>query len=273
VSYAIESRELVSGVSLRVGAGEFAALAGENGAGKTTLLKLVMGLIKPTGGDILVGGASTRGLRVSVMARTVGYLFQNPDRQLFGATVRQELAFGLDFLGVAKDEADRRVGETLDLLKLDPDRAPTSLSRGERQRVALASLFVRRPRILLLDEPTTGLDYRECVQMMETVSRLNREDGVTVLMVTHDMEVALDFAPRMLALSGGKLLADGPTRGLMRDEALLKRASLVPAQMVALARRLGIAPGEADDALSLAAWVERRAGVNAKGGMPDAGRP
>ncbi|MDR0396896.1 MAG: energy-coupling factor ABC transporter ATP-binding protein [Oscillospiraceae bacterium] len=267
VSYAIESRELISGASLRIGQGEFAALAGENGAGKSTLLKLIMGLIKPTRGDILIQGASTRDRKVSALARTVGYLFQNPDRQLFGATIRQELSFGLDFLGVSKSDAESRVEETLGWLKLDPDRAPLSLSRGERQRVALASLFVRRPSLLLLDEPTTGLDYRECMQMMNTVARLNREDGVTVLMITHDMEIALDFAPRMLTLSGGRIIADGSTRELMRDEAMLKRASLIPAQMVALARRLGLAPGEADDADSLAEWVAS----SVKGGAQRAG--
>lgn len=267
VSYAIESRELISGASLRIGQGEFAALAGENGAGKSTLLKLIMGLIKPTRGDILIQGASTRDRKVSALARTVGYLFQNPDRQLFGATIRQELSFGLDFLGVSKSDAESRVEETLGWLKLDPDRAPLSLSRGERQRVALASLFVRRPSLLLLDEPTTGLDYRECMQMMNTVARLNREDGVTVLMITHDMEIALDFAPRMLTLSEGRIIADGSTRELMRDEAMLKRASLIPAQMVALARRLGLAPGEADDADSLAEWVAS----SVKGGAQRAG--
>ncbi|MDR1263861.1 MAG: energy-coupling factor ABC transporter ATP-binding protein, partial [Oscillospiraceae bacterium] len=141
VSYSIESHALISGVNLRVDKGEFAALAGENGAGKSTLLKLIMGLIKPSDGDILIEGTSTRRQKVSTLARSVGYLFQNPDRQLFGATIRQELTFGLDFLGVSKDDGERRVNESLELLNLDPDRAPTSLSRGERQRVALARLF------------------------------------------------------------------------------------------------------------------------------------
>ncbi|MDR2656728.1 MAG: energy-coupling factor ABC transporter ATP-binding protein [Oscillospiraceae bacterium] len=266
VSYSIESHVLINGVSLRVDKGEFVALAGENGAGKSTLLKLIMGLIKPSDGDILIEGTSTRRQKVSTLARSVGYLFQNPDRQLFGATIRQELTFGLDFLGVSKDDGERRVNETLELLNLNPDRAPTSLSRGERQRVALASLFVRRPTLLLLDEPTTGLDYRECSQMMNQVAALNRESGVTVLMITHDMEVALDFSERMMVLSEGKLIADGATRSVMRDETSLRRASLVPAQMVALAQRLGLAPGEADDAESLADWIAD----NARGGADDA---
>ncbi|MDR1262439.1 MAG: ABC transporter ATP-binding protein, partial [Oscillospiraceae bacterium] len=128
------------------------------------------------------------------------------------------------------------------------------------------SLFVRRPTLLLLDEPTTGLDYRECSQMMNQVAALNRESGVTVLMITHDMEVALDFASRMMVLSGGKLITDGATRSVMRDETSLRRASLVPAQMVALAQRLGLAPGEADDAESLADWIAD----NARGGAYDA---
>ncbi|GHU74480.1 hypothetical protein AGMMS49992_16040 [Clostridia bacterium] len=260
VYFYVESRPLIQDVSLVIPEGEFAALTGENGAGKSTLLKLMMGLIRPASGSIIINGQDTKAMKVSQLAKSVGYLFQNPDRQLFGATVRQELAFGLDYLGITKSEADQRVNATLDELGLDPHRAPLSLSRGERQRVALASIFVRRPKLLLLDEPTTGLDYRECLQMMNSIARLNKETGATVLMVTHDMEIALDFAPRMLILSEGKLLADGQTHELMRDEPLLARACLMPAQMVALAARLRIEPGQADNADAMAAWLERRKG-------------
>jgi energy-coupling factor transport system ATP-binding protein len=146
----------------------------------------------------------------------------------------------------------------LETLKLDPDSAPHSLSRGERQRVALASIFVRRPKLLLLDEPTTGLDYRECMQMMQTIAQLNGETGATVLMVTHDMEIALDFARRILVLNNGQLLADGETKEIMRDEPLLAQAALIPAQLVALAARLGIPSDNAADADSMADWIEAK---------------
>jgi len=263
VRFSLPTGPVIDGASLHLERGKMAALAGGNGAGKSTLLKLIMGLYRPTSGQIFVDGEDTRGKRVSDLARKVGFLFQNPDRQIFGSTVREELAFGAERLGVPRDEVESRVDETIGRFGFGANSPPVSLSRGERQRLALAGLFLRKPRLLLLDEPTTGLDYRECMQMMNAVAELNRSEGVTVLMVTHDMEIALDFAPRMLVLADGKIAADGPTRELMRDAKLMNRAFLMPAQMVALASRLGIPPGEADDAESMAEWVAVRAG---KGG-------
>jgi energy-coupling factor transport system ATP-binding protein len=263
VSFELSNRPIINDVGFRLEPGAFAALVGGNGAGKSTLLKIIMGLYRPARGAVYIDGEATRGMRVSAIAKKAGFLFQNPDRQIFGATVRAELAFGLAELGISSEEARRRVEGTLERLGLDGSRAPMSLSRGERQRVALAGLFARRPKILLLDEPTTGLDYRECMQMMRCVAELN-EEGATILMVTHDMEVALDFAPRMLILADGQLMAQGLTRDLMRDAELLERASLMPAQIVALSARLGIAPGEADDVDSLTDWIAARRA--AKGG-------
>lgn len=258
VSFELGGRSIVNDVSFHMQPGAFAALAGGNGAGKSTLLKLIMGLYKPGGGAISIDGTPTAGKKVSALAKTAGFLFQNPDRQIFGSTVREELGFGLEQLGVSAQETAIRVDETIALLGLDASLAPMSLSRGERQRLALAGLFARRPKILLLDEPTTGLDYRECMQMMNSVAALNHAEGTTVLMVTHDMEIALDFAPRLLVLADGRLTGDGETRVVMRDEELLRRASLMPAQMVALSARLGIAAGVADDWESMAEWVSRK---------------
>jgi energy-coupling factor transport system ATP-binding protein len=193
-----------------------------------------------------VGGRDTRTVKVSLLARGVGYLFQNPDRQLCQNTVREEIAFNLEQLvpgagapppGGGQEER-RRVEEMLDLFSLDGDRAPFDLSRGERQQVALASVLVRKPPLLILDEPTTGLDYRECMNIMGIISRLHRE-GTAILMISHDMEVVADFAGRALVLSRGRLTGDGPVKGIMKDRALLSEASLLPAQIPALALALG----------------------------------
>jgi energy-coupling factor transport system ATP-binding protein len=240
------SGEIIRDLSFRIHAGEFAALVGENGAGKSTLCRLCNGLLKPSSGRVLLAGQDTRLVKTSILARRAGYLFQNPDRQLCQNTVREEILFGLDYalagagLSPAELEAEkkRRLEEMLDLFGLDGNRDPFTLSRGERQQTALASVLARRPDILILDEPTTGLDYRECVMIMELISRLHA-GGATVLMISHDMEVVGDYAHRALVLSKGALIGDGPVREIMGQAELLERASLLPAQIPALGAALG----------------------------------
>lgn len=220
--------------------GEFTALVGENGAGKSTTSKLVNGLLKPVSGDVTVMGWNTKTTKTSRIAKHVGFLFQNPDRQLCRNTVREELLFGLDLVtDLKKEEKHKKVENMLLKLGLDGDSDPFRLSRGERQRVALASLLVVEPEILILDEPTTGLDYKECKQIMDAVQELNREKQVTVIMVCHDMEVVLDYAQRVIVMAGGSILADGETKEIFRNEVVMRKASLVPPQITGLALRLG----------------------------------
>jgi energy-coupling factor transport system ATP-binding protein len=231
-------------LSFVIETGEFVALLGENGAGKSTLCRLCNGLLKPSGGRVLLAGQDTRSVKTSLLARRAGYLFQNPDRQLCQNTVREEILFGLEYVltGMAPEELEaekqRRLEEMLDLFGLDGSRDPFGLSRGERQQTALASVLARRPEILILDEPTTGLDYRECVTIMDLISRLHA-GGTTVLMISHDMEVVADFARRILVLNRGALIGDGPVRDIMGNTELLGRASLLPAQIPALGMSLG----------------------------------
>jgi energy-coupling factor transport system ATP-binding protein len=245
-----EQAVVLEDISFEVTPGEFIALLGENGAGKTTLCKLANGLLKPTAGKVLVAGEDTRSVKVSRIARNVGYLFQNPDRQICRNTVREEILFGLEFALAGFSSKTRRAAaeletekilrceEMLALFNLDGNRDPFGLSRGERQQCALASVLARRPDLLILDEPTTGLDYRECMTIMEIIAALNA-GGTTVFMITHDMEVAADFARRAMVLSNGKLIGDGPVREILKDKPLLDRASLLPPQIAALALRLG----------------------------------
>jgi len=257
----------VSDLSFHIGKGEFAAILGENGAGKTTTVKLIDGLLKPTEGRMTVNGLDTAKTKVSERARQVGFLFQNPDRQICRNTVRDEIAFGLRaFWGKKeKDRIDERVGELLDLFSFTGDEEPFSLSRGQRQQVALASTLAVKPAVLILDEPTTGLDYRECTRIMEFIRTLSEKEGTTVVMVCHDMEVVLDYARRALVMAGGRLLADGPVREIFRDETLMERASLLPPQIIRIGGRLGGTFAGADDAETLASLVaeesERRRGA------------
>ncbi|MDR2103289.1 MAG: ATP-binding cassette domain-containing protein [Treponema sp.] len=244
VSFGYGAGTVLSDLSFQIGRGEFVALLGENGAGKSTLARLSNGLLKPSSGVVRAGGRDTRTCKVSLLARGVGYLFQNPDRQLCQNTAREEILFGLEYV-IPGDEEERRrrTGEMLDLFSLDGDRAPFDLSRGERQQLALASVLARRPPLLILDEPTTGLDYRECMTIMGIISRLHRE-GTTILMISHDMEVAADFAGRALVLSRGRLIGDGPVRDILKNPDLLSEASLLPPQIPALALALGPPFGE-----------------------------
>lgn len=228
----------VDHLSFHIQKGEFVALVGSNGAGKSTISRLSNGLLKPDSGTVYLDGTPTTSIRTSQIARKAGFLFQNPDRQICQNTVREELAFGLRLTGLSEDEISSRTEEALRQFSLDGDWFPFSRSRGERQRIALASVLVCRPQLVILDEPTTGLDYRECTAIMDYLTRLNREEGLTVLMVSHDMELVCQYAGRVLVLTGGQLIGDGETHRMMKDQALLGRAHVLPAQIPALALRL-----------------------------------
>jgi len=228
----------IDDISFEIGKGEFVAIIGENGAGKSTISKLVDGLIKPGSGTVTVAGMNTAETKTSTLAKYIGFLFQNPDRQICQNTVGKEIRFGLELVGKDKKNIDARVDEMISEFGFNGEKDPFTLSRGERQRVALASLIALEPDILILDEPTTGLDYKECMHVMSVVRALN-EKGVTIVMVSHDMEIVLDFAKRILVVSGGKLIADGKTADIFRSSDAMKSASLVPPQITELALRLG----------------------------------
>jgi energy-coupling factor transport system ATP-binding protein len=180
----------------------------------------------------------TKTTKTSTLAKHVGFLFQNPDRQICKNTVRAELSFGLELAGHGREDIADKVNRLIKDFGFDGEKDPFTLSRGERQRVALASLIALEPEIMILDEPTTGLDYKECMQVMDAISALNA-GGVTVVMVSHDMEVVLDFARRIIAVSHGRLIADGNTRDIFRDGDVMRSASIIPPQLIQLALRLG----------------------------------
>lgn len=244
-SYAYEAsadgNSVVNGLSFAVGQGEFVTIIGGNGAGKTTTSKLMNGLLKPTAGTVSVGGVPTTDLKTSAVARTVGMLFQDPDRQICQNTVAEELAFGLRLRGLAEETVSSRVATALADFGFDADAAPFMLSRGERQLLALASVVVCEPEVLILDEPTTGLDYRECMHIMNRIKELNRA-GTTVIMISHDMELVFDFAGRVIAMAHGRIVADGAPEAVFRNRAVMAEASLVPPQMIELSLRLAEEP-------------------------------
>ena len=247
----------VQDVTFRLEKGEFAAILGANGAGKTTTVRLMDGLLKPTSGRVLIQGVETVKSQVSERAAKVGFLFQNPDRQICKNTVREEILFGLRTVRRQEGEEalQARTDEVLKEFSFTGDEEPFSLSRGQRQRIALASILAVEPEILILDEPTTGLDYLECCQIMDRIRRMNEEQQVTVIMVCHDMEVVLDYARRALVMAGGRLLADGPVREIFRNTALMEQASILPPQMIGLGLRLGTGFENADSPEDMAETV------------------
>jgi energy-coupling factor transport system ATP-binding protein len=206
-------------LSLTISDGEFVAVIGENGSGKSTLAKLLNGLHVPTRGRVRVEGQDTGTLRAGQLAARIGYVFQNPDHQIFAETVGAEVSFGVRNLGFPPDECDKRVAAALDAVGLAAPEIrnldPFSLTKGDRQRVAVASVLAARPRILIFDEPTTGLDAYETDRMMRMIQRLNRE-GHTIIMITHVLSLVAAYAHRCVVLRAGRIVADGPTRQVFR---------------------------------------------------------
>jgi energy-coupling factor transport system ATP-binding protein len=239
-AYSPHEPTTLKNINLTVKPGEMVAVIGQNGAGKSTLLRQLNGLSKPTKGKVTVAGFDTRTTPVSEMAKRIGYLFQNPDHQIFCQTVREEIMFGMLNIGVPPDEITKRTDEMAALLDLTDtlDAHPFALSRGERQRTALAGVLAVKPEVLVLDEPTTGQDYRECIKIMDIVTDINKK-GTTVLMVSHDMEVVADYAQRIILMRDGEIIGDGKTAEILRRREDLASTGLKPPQIIDLALTLG----------------------------------
>jgi len=245
----------VRNVSLTINEGEFIALLGKNGSGKTTLAKHMSGLLEPTQGRIFLRSQELDTLPLVQVAQEVSYVFQNPDHQLFADTVEAEVAFGPRNIGLATEEIRIRVEEALTAVGLQHVREhdPFLLGRGERQRLAVAALLAMRPRFLILDEPTTGLDYREQRQMMELLQRLHQE-GRALMIITHVPWVAAEYAERALLMSEGRLLWDGPMRELCAQPELCAQAAFRPPDITLMGVQLGVTPLSVEELLS---WVQR----------------
>jgi energy-coupling factor transport system ATP-binding protein len=218
---------------------EFVAVMGQNGSGKTTFVKHLNGLLKPTRGKVTVRGKDTSKSRVSELAREVGYVFQNPDHQIFCDTVEAEVAFGPRNLGVQQNEIEARIQEALRAVGLLEYKKvnPKQLSKGQRQRVAVASVLSMKPSILIVDEPTTGQDYRDGIEMLELIKKLN-QTGHTILFITHDMQLIARYADRVIVFHEGKILLNKNTRDAFSETEILMRTFLSPPSITLLAQRL-----------------------------------
>ncbi|MFZ0677151.1 ABC transporter ATP-binding protein [Candidatus Binatus sp.] len=255
-SYAGGPRVLDS-IELKVGAGEFLAIVGQNGSGKTTLAKHIVGLLQPATGRVTIDGKDRALMRPAETAREVAYVFQNPDHQIFAATVQDEVAFGPRNFGLPIDEIERRCNEALEAVGLQNERQsdPFLLSKGERQRLAVASVLVLRPRMLILDEPTTGLDHREQLRMMALVRDLNR-GGIAIVIITHTPWLVAEYARRVVLMRKGAKIFDGGVREFFMQDELLRSSSFRAPEITELSRRFGTLALTTDE---FVAWVKGRA--------------
>jgi energy-coupling factor transporter ATP-binding protein EcfA2 len=225
-------------VSLAVERGSVVGLVGQNGSGKTTLAKHLNGLLRPTTGRVVVDGLDTSRHRVQELARHVGFAFQNPNHQLFARTVADELAYGPRNLGVPPAEVEARVASAaatvgVGSLTAHPYRLPFPI----RKLVTIAAVLTMRPPILVLDEPTTGLDHRTSGRVLDLI-RGARDEGATVVVVSHDMVLIASIADRIVVLDAGRIAADGEPRRVLSDRALLDAIRLRPPQITELSLAL-----------------------------------
>jgi energy-coupling factor transport system ATP-binding protein len=230
-------------VSFRLRAGEFVAVIGQNGSGKSTLAKHLNGLLCPCKGRVLLRGRDLAGLSLVEVAAEVGYVFQDPDHQIFASTVREEVGFGPKNAGVQGVELDRRIKRAIDAVGLRgfEEEDPFLLGKGHRQQLAVASLLAVRPRVLILDEPTTGLDYPEQRRMMELLGRLHA-DGLTLVMITHSPWVVAEYAERGVLMQKGRIVFDGPLRELFTQEEMLERCHFRIPDVTRIGLRCGFTP-------------------------------
>ena len=218
----------VDNVSLNIEKGSFTVILGHNGSGKSTLAKMMNGLNKPTMGEILVNGMSTLDEENDLLIkRQVGMVFQNPDNQLVASIVEEDVAFGPENLGLSPMDIRERVDEALKSVGMYEfkNSTPHQLSGGQKQRIAIAGMIAMKPECLILDEPTAMLDPKGRAEIVNTILRLNKENGMTVVLITHYMEEA-EKADRVLVMNDGKFIADGTPKEIFKNVALLKSVGL-----------------------------------------------
>jgi energy-coupling factor transporter ATP-binding protein EcfA2 len=243
-SYPDSSAPAIANIDFRAEQGEFILVTGPSGCGKTTFCKCLNGLIPNSYGGSFEGRVSVEGLsttqhHVYELAQRVGLVFQNPENELFCTSVEREVAFGLENLALPREELRSRVDEALSLVGISPlrDKSPEELSGGEQQKVAVAALLAMKPRVLVLDEPTANLDPMSASSVMDVLVKINKESGVTVILVEHRLEMAAPHADRCVVFDGGKIVLDGPPAEVLYSEAMEGLGIGVP-KVVQVAKRL-----------------------------------
>jgi energy-coupling factor transport system ATP-binding protein len=230
-----DGTQALNNISLDIHRGEYVLIAGQNGAGKSTLVRHFLRLLRPTQGAVRVDGVSTETLTTSALARRIGYVAQNPDQQVFGTTVEDEVAFALRYMGLSREDVRRRTEQSLREMALTEvrQRHPLSLPKGERARVVIAAILALEPEVMILDEPTTGQDFAGVQAILEITTRLHAQ-GKTILVITHHLHLVAPLADRMIVMRDGTLLLDGPTCDVLQADEALATTYLAPPQVVTL---------------------------------------
>lgn len=240
-------RKTLSDISFKVGRGEMMAVVGKNGAGKTTMSNLVCGFINPDSGIIKLNGEDIAPLDVKERGEKIGLVMQNPNQMISKSMIFDEVALGLVTRGFSEEEIREKVNNTLRICGLYPFRnwPVSALSYGQKKRVTIASILVLEPEIIILDEPTAGQDYRHYTEIMEFIKRINEESGTTIIMITHDMHLMLEYTERAVVIADGELLADATPASILTNNDIAERAYLKRTSLYDLAKACGI--DDADD--------------------------
>lgn len=228
-------------INIEIAKGEFVAVLGHNGSGKSTLAKHMNALLLPSGGTVYVKGMNTKDEKLLWNIRqTAGMVFQNPDNQIVATIVEEDVAFGPENLGVEPDEIRKRVDAALETVEMSEfsKRSPHLLSGGQKQRVAIAGIIAMKPECIILDEPTALLDPSGRKEVMDTIKKLNREEGITIVLITHYMDEAIN-ADRIYVMENGKVLMEGKPKEIFREVEKVKSAGLDVPQVTELCYRLG----------------------------------
>ncbi|WP_433746999.1 ABC transporter ATP-binding protein [Falsibacillus pallidus] len=234
-------KPIIQNLSLSVHKGEMVSIIGKNGAGKSTLTKLICGFLKPSAGRILLNGRDIRKDTIKERALKIGLVLQNPNAMISKNMIMDEVSLGLAARGINKEEITKRVDSTLKICGLHPYRnwPVSALSYGQKKRVTIASILALAPDILILDEPTAGQDYQHYKEIMDFLVELNAR-GTTIILITHDMHLMLEYTPRAIVLADGEKIADGAATQVLREQEVIKRANLKETSLYLLAEKAGI---------------------------------
>ena len=260
-----KGQRTLTNVSFTIGRGEMVSIVGRNGAGKSTLSKLICGFETPDSGEIFFDGKNLKEENIRRRARHIGYVMQNPNQMISKTMIFDEVALGLQGSGLSEADIRAKVEDTLKICGLYPFRnwPISALSFGQKKRVTIASILVMNPEILILDEPTAGQDYRHYTEIMEFLKHLNETLGITIIMITHDMHLMLEYTDRAIVIADGELIADDKPAKVLTDEAVADRAYLKKTSLYDLAVRCGI--GDASGFAERFIYYERQ--VRADGGQ------
>ncbi len=238
----IEGKQVLQHVHFDIHKGEMVSIVGKNGAGKSTLAGIICGFMKPTRGSILLNGQDMEGLSVKERGEKIGLVMQSPGQMISKPMIYDEVALGLTVRGVPEEEVKERVYRTLKICGLYPFRnwPISALSYGQKKRVTIASILVMNPEVIILDEPTAGQDYRHYTEIMEFLKEINKSYGITIIMITHDMHLMLEYTDRAIVIADGHLLADDTPANVLTDEGIADRAYLKKTSLYDLAIRCGV---------------------------------